>query len=437
MDIKRVITEKQIEIIDVRYTPLDGRMRSISFPVERLDSFIKKGIGVDGSSLGLKDEANSDMLLKPDTGHYYLDPLAEIPSLIFFGELFTQKKGEHINIDSRWILKKTLSLIKEEGIADEILILPELEFYIFDQCFYYMENLCSIIDITPSDVSRFNGYHMDYPQDSCKDFRSHLMKIFHSAGIEVKYGHHEVGRFGQHELELSSTDPITAADNVLFGKYLTHRLSGSYDFKVTFMPKPIDGEPGSGLHFHILLKLKGDSIFYDESNEKHLSEQLRAFSIGILKHGRALSAFTNPSTNSYKRLASGFEAPWKLFYSVGSRKSAIRVPDYYGGKDIDIEYRPPDATCNPYLALSAILLAGLEGIKKSLGHKDVKGKEPEELPSNLLEALLSLELDCGFLLENGIFSESIIGEYIEMKKKEFWEIENKPTPLEFIRYFSV
>jgi glutamine synthetase len=437
VDIRKFIQDENIEFIDVRYTSLEGRLRSINFPVKQLDYFIEKGIGVDGSSLGLMDEKNSDMVIKPDLTHYYPDPFSPIPTLILFGKLFLTKGRGYFDGDPRRILEKTVSILKEEDIADEILTLPELEFYVFDGCNYQNSPLFSTIDIqTREGYPGCNGYHADYPLDLQKDFRSHLMAVFGEVGIGVKYGHHEVGSFSQSEIELLSSDPVTTAENVLLGKYIVQRVANSYNLVATFMPKPIYGEPGSGLHFHLLLKKNGSSIFYDEKDKEHLSYDLKSFAKGILKHGKAISSFTNPTTNSYKRLTSGFESPRKLSYSVGGRESAIRIPDYFEGGDIDIEYRPPDATCNPYLALSVILLSGLDGVKTSMGKKEQKGTL-EELPCNLLEATNALMKDKDFLTRDGIFPEWILDRWCDAKRKEFWDIESRPSAIEFIRYFSL
>jgi len=438
MDIRKVISDRKIEFIDIRYTPLDGRSRSISFPAEKIDYFIKRGIGVDGSSLGLKNREKSDMVVKVDLVRYYIDTFSETPTMILFGELFSSKTGEEFDGDPRRMLKKTVSLIKEKGIADEIEILPELEFYIFDECYFESTSLYSTVDIRIRDgFSGYNGYHADYPFDTQKDFRISLMRVFKEAGIEVKYGHHEVGRFGQQEIEIARSDPLRAAENIFLSKYFVKRLASSYNMVATFMPKPIYDEPGSGMHFHILLKWNNKSIFYDAKDRENISLTLRLFSEGILRHSKAISAFTNSTTNSYKRLNSGFEAPQKLSYIVGSRESAIRIPDYFEEEDIDLEYRLPDATCNPYFAISAILLAGLDGLKQMKDKKEYKEKKVGKLPHNLLESINALERDKEFLIRDGIFPKWLIDMWVDKKKREFWEVENKPSSIEFTRYFCL
>jgi glutamine synthetase len=432
MNLEKFISDNSVEIIDILYSSLDERSRSIIFPSEKLNYFIENGIGVDGSSLGIKSEEKSDMVVKPEIDRYYTDPFSEFSSLILFGELHSTYENEEFDGDPRRILKKTVSLLNEKGIANEVEILPELEFYIFNECYFESSKLYRTVDIRVQNVaSPYNGYHADYPFDLNKDFRMNLLGTSKTVGIELKYAHHEVGKFGQHEIEIARSDPIRAVEHIFLCKYIVRKLATSFNLVATFMPKPIYGEPGNGMHFHILLKLDGKSIFYDEKDKENVSKSLRLFSNGILKHSKAISAFTNSTTNSYKRLNSGFEAPHELSYKVGCRESAIRIADYCKDEDIDIEYRVPDATCNPYLAISAIILAGLDG----LINIDDDIKRFGKLPSSLLESINALEKDKEFLLKYDVFPEWFINKWIKNKKEEFFEVENNPSSIEFSRYF--
>lgn len=438
MEVDKFISERGIELIEVRYSTLDSKLRSVSFPSSMLKSFREKGIGIDGSSIGLRDEGNSDMQVKPDLKHYYQDPTSDVPAVIFFGDLYNSKGETRYSGSPRYILQKTVELFKKRGIADEIRILPELEFYIFDDFYIEFSPLFTVVDIkSGSEEGEDNGYHSDFPQDRYKDFRNRLINILNRNGIDIKYGHHEVGSSGQHEIEFVDSEPLEGVEKLLLSKYLIYRMASEMDFKVTFMPKPLDSEPGSGLHFHIMLRNEGESIFYNKDNQDEISDILRYFMAGVLKHGRAISAFSNPSSNSYRRLLSGFEAPSKLFYSRGSRESAIRIPDYCTGEEIDMEYRPPDATCNPYLAVSAILLAGLDGIENHIDGDYSNKDKADNLPRNLHETAVALEDDMKFLTGDDVFPEEIVIKWIESLKEDFLKINSIPTPYEYIKYFSV
>ncbi len=441
MNINEIIKKENVEFVDVKYVDINGRLRHINFPVEKFVYFFKKGIGIDGSSVpGFASTKFSDMKIFPDTSRFFIDPYTGYKTLSLFGEIHLCNEEKLFPDDPRNILKKTEELLKKELRIDKILILPELEFYIFRNIEVANEPFHSFFKLDSDfEDKRMKAYHIDAPFDIYNDYRQDVCKKLQEIGINVKYLHHEGGLL-QQEIELEYSTPLISAENIILTKYVLQQEANYNGFKVTFMPKPLHNEPGNGLHLHILITKNGASVFY--GNERNNLSKFGLYFIGgILKHSKALTAFTNPSTNSYKRLFTGFEAPKKIFYSVGNRYAAIRIPGYGKGINVDIEYRPPDATMNPFLAIAAILLAGLDGVKNKIEPNEISSedidnnREIDEIPSSLKEALFELKNDRGFLNKNGIFSDEFIDRYILIKEKERIETELVPSSIEIERYF--
>lgn len=441
MNISEIIKKENIEFVDVKYVDLNGRLRHINFPIEKFDSFQKKGIGIDGSSVpGFASSKFSDMSIFPDTSRFFIDPYSKYKTLSMFGETHLCEEDKLFPDDPRNILRQTQELLKKELKIDNIYILPELEFYIFKNFECINQPLISLFKFDAEFESKqLKAYHIDAPFDVYNFFRQEVSRKLKEIGINVKYLHHEGGLL-QQEIELEYTPPLIAAENIILTKYVLQNEANKNNIKVTFMPKPLNNEPGNGLHLHILLTRNGASMFY--GNEKNGISKFGLYFIGgILKHSKALTAFTNPSSNSYKRLFTGFEAPKKIVYSVANRSAVLRIPGYEKGTNIDIEYRPPDATMNSFISISAILLAGLDGVKNKLEPGEpVSGEidnieRIDELPSSLKDAIYELKKDKDFLKKSNIFSDELIDRYIIMKEKERKEIELVPSSIEIEKYF--
>ncbi|TET22815.1 MAG: type I glutamate--ammonia ligase [Candidatus Stahlbacteria bacterium] len=445
------LKEGGVEFVDLKLSDLSGRLHHITFPLARLQTALAQGVGFDGSSLGgFRDVAESDLVVKPDTSHLFIDPFYERPTASLYGDIYEPDGQTPCSACPRNILRKVVELIKEEeGVADRIFVLPEFEFYLFDEAEFYLETsasgyLVSSCEAEPPSGLQ-NAYHITPPTDAFANLRSEMVRVIQEAGIEVKYHHHEVGRYAQAEIETALLDISQAGDAVQTVKYLVKNAARAGGVYATFMPKPLANEAGSGMHIHIQLWKGEHNVFSSESDENELSEIALMFLGGIIKHSRALCAFSNPSTNSYRRLRGGIEAPSRVFHSRANRKAALRVPGYVrGAKDLRFEYRVPDATSNPYLVLAAILLAGLDGVRKGLNPGPLIKNQPEadddrfpRLPASLTEALGALNADASFLAEQGLFPKELIHKWIKTKEKEIEEIESYPTPAEFVKYFAL
>ncbi|MGQ9464215.1 MAG: type I glutamate--ammonia ligase [bacterium] len=440
--IKKKLVKDGVKFIDLKYCTLIGNLNHITIPVERFESILNEGVGVDGSSLpGYKGVQKGDMLLFPDLGTGFIDPFFEQKTISFLCSVYLPDSLKPYERDSRNIAQKAAGYLKKllNAVA---YFQPELEFYLFDKCVYgegsgYSYYRIEIENGSETEVNypiRFKGgYHIGPPEDRSANLRNEMIQILSLCGIKAKYHHHEVGSRGQMEIELLLEPLVRSADNIFLAKYILKSFAQKHNKWLTFMPKPFLGEPGNGLHLHQYLKDKNRSLFYDPRSKNNLSELCLKYIGGILYHSRALCAFTNPSTNSYKRLIPGFEAPTYTNFALGSRTSAIRVPAYIRNKrEIDIEYRIPDATSNPYLAISAILLAGLDGIENN-----IMPDKKEKLPTNSYDAINSLKQDHQFLLKGDVFNKDLIERWIEVKTKEFEEVHLRPHPYEFYLYLGV
>jgi len=447
------IKKNKIEFIDLKAIDLVGRLHHISLPIRKgiVERIVGEGIGFDGSSFGFTKVENSDMILIPDLSTAAVDPFREAPTLSFYCNIhLTDDKRSAFTQDGRLIVKRTEELLKKITGADTAMWGPEFEFYIFSDVEYDTRTASSYYRIEHAEEFYKRAYHGINPTDLYDDFRDEASTIFRKLGIDVKYHHHEVGERGQQEIETYFASTLKTGDNIITAKYILFNLAQEKNLSITFMPKPMYQQAGNGMHLHIFLTKNGKNAFYKKGEYGNINELGRYFIGGLLKHGPALSAFTNPSTNSYKRLVPGFEAPVALTYGQGNRASAIRIPKYISNKnETRFEYRPPDATANPYLATSAMLLAGKDGIvnkvdpiKEGYGPNDKNIDEYTKddiqfLPKNLGEALDALEADYDFLQRDNIFSNDLLDQWIRIKDEEIKAIATMPHPFEYKMYFTL
>lgn len=464
--------DEQIQMIDFKMIDLLGRWRHLSIPTNRFTpDTLEYGIGFDGSNYGFAPVEKSDMVFIPDITTAVHDPFTDVPTLSMIGDVFVIAQPENYRFDQdpRTIAFKAEDYMRTLQIADEMRIGPEYEFHVFDhvnyECLphrsgYSIDAEQAIWNSGESDYQNLGykiplkgGYHIAPPQDILYDLRSRMCLLMEKNNIPVKYHHHEVGGPGQIEIEVEFGGMREMADKTMLAKYLIKNLAFQEGKTVTFMPKPLYGEAGNGLHVHMHLFKNGEPLFYDENGYSGLSKVALYFIGGLLKHAPAVLAFTNPSTNSYKRLVPGYEAPVSLCFATANRSAVIRVPAYAKSPaQKRFEFRSSDATCNPYLAFSAILMAGLDGIQNKIdptaegfGPYDINlyNLPPEErakikaLPKTLDEALDALEKDHDFLLAGGVFPKRLIEVWIETKRKESRRILDQPHPLEFEMYYDL
>ncbi|MGD8305462.1 MAG: type I glutamate--ammonia ligase [Ignavibacteria bacterium] len=449
-----LIKKHKIEFIDLKATDLAGRLHHITLPVYTgiLKKLLSEGVGFDGSSYGFRKVENSDMILKPDLGTANLDPFREAPTLSFYTNIIlADDKRSSFDQDGRMMAQKAEKLLKSVTGADKSWWGPEFEFYIFSNVEFDTRTSTSFYKVEHEEEFYKKAYHAANPFDEYDDFRDEASKLLKNQGIDVKYHHHEVGERGQQEIETYFSDLLTTADNIITAKYILFNFARQRNLYITFMPKPMYHQSGNGLHLHLYLTKKGRNIFYKKGEYGNINEFGRFFIGGILKHGPALTAFTNPSTNSYKRLVPGFEAPVALTYGQGNRASAIRIPKYVSNpQETRFEFRPPDATANPYLCLTSILLAGIDGlvnkidpVKEGYGPYDKNFLENEGahniqfLPRNLEESLDALEADNDFLRRGELFSDELLEQWMKIKNDEIHSIGTMPHPFEYKMYFNL
>ena len=465
---RKYVESHSIQMVDIKFTDLWGRWHHLTIPASQFTpDLMEKGIGFDGSAVGLKSVKSGDMVLVPDLSTGFIDPFWEVPTLSFISD--TREADTHLIFanDPRNIAKRAEAYMQEIGIADQSLWGPEFEFYVFESVSYeYGINRASYrLESKEADwnsttgghghyIPLHGGYHAIPPKDQLFNLRAEMSIHLEKMGIPVKYHHHEVGGPGQCEIETPMMGLIATGDATMQIKYVTKMASHRRGQTATFMPKPLYGEAGSGMHFHQHLFKDGTNVFYDANGYGSLSQAALYYIGGLLYHGAAVLAFTNPSTNSYRRLVPGYEAPVNAFFSLGNRSAAIRIPKYANQPDTArFEFRPPDATCNIYLALAVQLLAGLDGIKNRIDPTE-RGFGPFEknifdtsdgdraniksLPTSLDEALDALAADHAFLTAGDVFSEELIMQWISYKRKnEAIEMRMRPHPYEMSLYFDV
>ncbi|OIP58760.1 MAG: type I glutamate--ammonia ligase [Ignavibacteria bacterium CG2_30_36_16] len=450
----KLINDNKVEFIDLKAIDLSGRLHHITLPYYQniLDKLMKEGVGFDGSSYGFRKVENSDMVLIPDLNTAVIDPFRTAPTLSFYSDIhLTDETHSPFPQDGRYLAKKAEKLLKEITGADKSLWGPEFEFYIFSNVEYDTRTATSYYKVEHAEEFYKKAYHAANPFDVYDDFRDEACKILQKYKIRVKYHHHEVGERGQQEIENYFEDLLTTADNIVSTKYVLFNFARQKDLFITFMPKPMYQQAGNGMHLHLYLTKNGKNAFYKKGDYGNINELGRFFIGGMLKHARALSAFTNPSTNSYKRLVPGFEAPVALTYGQGNRASAIRIPKYVSNPDeTRFEYRPPDATSNPYLCMVAMLLAGIDGVvnkidpvKEGFGPYDKNFLEDnladriKFLPRNLTEALDALSRDNEFLFRGNIFTQDLLDQWAKIKHDEVNSIGTMPHPFEYKMYFNL
>jgi glutamine synthetase len=449
-----LIKRHDIQMIDLKCIDLTGYLHHISLPVFPgiLSSLLKGGVGFDGSSYGFRRVENSDMVLIPDLDTAVLDPFRSTPTLSFYANiLLTDERRTPFSQDGRYLAKQAEKLMKDTIAVDKSWWGPEFEFYIFSKVKFDTRTSSSFYEVEHAEEFFKNAYHAANPFDVYDDFRDEACRLLKQFGIDVKYHHHESGERGQQEIETYFTDLLTTADNVITVKYALFNFARQRDLFITFMPKPMYQQSGNGLHLHVYLTRNGRNAFYKKGEYGNINALGRYAIGGLLKHGAALSAFTNPSTNSYKRLVPGFEAPVALTYGRGNRSSAIRIPKYVNNpEETRFEYRPPDATANPYLCLTAMLLAAIDGvvnkvdpIKEGFGPSDSNVPEDSTqdkfhlLPHDLSEALDALSVDHDFLKRGDIFSDELLEQWITIKRQEIRSIGTMPHPFEYKLYFNL
>jgi glutamine synthetase len=465
-DAAEYVERNSIRMIDLKFSDLWGKWHHVTISArEFTPNLLKSGVGFDGSSVGLKSVKSGDMVLVPDLETGFSDPFYEIPTLSFICKTLEADTKEPFSCDPREILRRANQFMIDSHIADESLWGPEFEFYIFNKA-YFENSVNSAGYHFDCDEANWNnaedghgyyiplhgGYHAIPPNDRLFQLRNLMAATLEDMGIPVKYHHHEVGGPGQTEIETPMMDSKAAADSILLIKYVTKMIAHQNGQTVTYLPKPLYGEAGSGMHFHQQLFKNGKNVFYDADGPNLLSETALYYIGGLLKHAPAVLAFTNPTTNSYRRLVPGFEAPVKSFFSSGNRSAAIRVPKYATQPDsVRFEFRPPDATCNPYFAMASMLMAGLDGIINKIDPTEAgfgpinenifewseeKRATIRGLPTSLDEAIQALETDHDFLTASNVFDEFMIADWIKAKKAELFQIQSRPHPFEIEKYFD-
>ncbi|ALE03708.1 type I glutamate--ammonia ligase [Bartonella ancashensis] len=464
-DISKRITDNDVRFVDFRFTDPRGKWHHITVDVAEIDEkTLTDGIMFDGSSItGWKAINESDMLLMPDLETAHMDPFFAHSTLVIICDVLDPFSGELYRRDPRSTAKRAEKYMKFLGIGDTINVGPEAEFFIFDDVRYQTDPYDTNFKLDSGELPSNNnteyemgnlghrprmksGYSPVPPIDSCQDMRSEMLSALKEIGVRVEKHHHEVAS-AQHELGIRFDTLVREADKMQIFKYVVHQIANSYGKTATFMPKPVFNDNGSGMHVHMSIWKDGKPIF--AGNEyAGLSEICLFFIGGIIKHAKAVNAFTNPSTNSYKRLVPGYEAPVLLAYSARNRSASCRIPYASSPNSKRVEIRFPDPTANPYLAFAALLMAGLDGIKNKIHpgqptDKDLYDLPPKDLKkistvsSSLREALESLKKDREFLKAGNVFDDDQIDSFIELKMQEVLRYEMTPHPVEFDMYYSV
>ena len=460
------VKEHNVQVLDLRFTDLPGLWHHVSYPINQLseDSF-EEGFGMDGSSIrGWAAIHESDMLLIPDAAKYILDPFTEVPTLVMVCDVIDPVTKQRYDRDPRYIAKKAEMYLASTGLADTAYFGAEAEFFIFDNV-RFDQNEHEGFYFIDAEEGRWNsgrpennlGYRPRYkegyfpvsPTDHYQDLRTEMALTMQNAGLVVECHHHEVATGGQTEIDLKFDSLIKSADSMMLYKYIVKNVANQYGKTVTFMPKPLFQDNGSGMHTHQSLWKGGKPLFAGDGYAG-LSQLALWYIGGLIKHGPALSALIAPTTNSYKRLVPGFEAPVNLAYSRRNRSAACRIPMYSASpKAKRVEFRPPDPSCNPYLAFSAMLMAGLDGIENKIDpgqplDKDIYDLGPEELakvpsmPGSLESALDHLARDYQFLLKGDVFTEEMLNTYIDYKReKEVNAMRLRPHPYELQMYYDI
>ncbi|MGY5746091.1 glutamate--ammonia ligase [Vibrio antiquarius] len=461
-----LIQENEVKFVDLRFTDTKGKEQHISIPAHQIDAdFFEEGKMFDGSSVaGWKGINESDMVMMPDASSAVLDPFTEDATLNIRCDILEPATMQGYDRDPRSIAKRAEDFMRSTGVADTVLIGPEPEFFLFDDVKFATDMSGSFFKIddveaawnTGSDYEEGNkghrpgvkgGYFPVAPVDSSQDIRSAMCLVMEEMGLVIEAHHHEVATAGQNEIATRFNTLTTKADEIQIYKYVVHNVAHAFGKTATFMPKPLVGDNGSGMHVHQSLAKDGVNLF---AGDKYggLSEMALYYIGGIIKHARAINAFANPSTNSYKRLVPGFEAPVMLAYSARNRSASIRIPVVPSPKARRIEVRFGDPAANPYLCFASMLMAGLDGIKNKIHPGEAMDKDLYDLPAeeaaeiptvaySLKDALAELDADREFLTAGGVFSDDFIDSYIELKSQDVERVNMTTHPVEFELYYSV
>jgi len=465
-EVMKMIADNEVKFVDFRFTDTRGKEQHVSVPVSAFDEdkFVS-GHAFDGSSIaGWKGIEASDMLLMPDAGTANMDPFREEPTLILTCDVIEPSDGKGYSRDPRSIAKRAEAYLKSTGLGDTAFFDPEPEFFIFDSVTWNVDMSGCFVKVNSEEASwstgkDFEGGNLAHrpavkggyfpvpPVDSFQDMRSEMCLLLEQMGIPVEVHHHEVAGAGQNEIGTKFSTLVQRADWTQVLKYVVMNVAHSYGKTATFMPKPIVGDNGSGMHVHQSIWKDGQNLF---AGDKYagLSDFALYYIGGIIKHARALNAITNPGTNSYKRLVPGFEAPVMLAYSARNRSASIRIPHVSNPKGRRIETRFPDPTANPYLAFAALMMAGLDGVQNKIHPGEAADKNLYDLPpeegkkiptvcSSLDQALEYLDKDREFLTRGGVFDNDMLDAYIELKMEEVTRFRMTTHPVEFDMYYSL
>ena len=471
-EIQQFIQERNIQMVDLKFIDLPGLWQHMTVPIGELEgvnnpshSFWVDGIGFDGSSIrGFQKIEESDMMLHPDPTTAKLDPFMKVPTLTMIGDVYDPIRRQNYTRDPRNVAKKAEAQLRASGLGDTAYFGPEPEFFVFDDVRFgqTMNSGYYSVDSVEAEWNngRDEGPNLGYkprtkegyfpvpPHDKLMDLRNEMVMALIEMGIPIEYHHHEVATAGQCEIDMRFDSLTNMADKLMWYKYITKNVAARNGKVVTFMPKPLFGDNGSGMHCHQSIWRGGTNLFYDAGGYALISQACKYYIGGLLTHARALMAFCAPTTNSYKRLVPGYEAPVNLVYSARNRSAACRIPMYTDNpKAKRVEFRPPDPTCNPYLAFSAMLMAGLDGIKKEIdpgqpldaNTYELEGALANELPTvpgSLDESLRALEEDHEFLLQGDVFTPDVIDMWLDMKREHVDALRLRPHPYEFYLYFD-
>lgn len=460
----------KIEMVDVKFTDLEGRWRSVTVTMNMFTpTSFEKGVPFDGSSIpGFQTIVESDLVLMPNPETAFIDTFSKVPTLSITADPMDPVTGtleEYYN-NPRYLARQAVTYMQKTGIADTMYIGPEIEFFIFDDVRYASEDRYSSYEIDSSEgtwnnetpfedgndgyrAAKQQGYFTVPPLDMFRDMRNEMVQELQAAGVIVERHHHEVGTPGQAEINIRYQDMIKQADQVMLYKYIVRNVAARYRKTVTFMPKPIFGHNGSGMHCHQSLWKAGKPLFYDKKGYACMSKLGMHYIAGILEHAKSILAIAAPTTNSYKRLTPGYEAPVVRAYSKRNRSAAVRIPIYdQTPSGTRIEFRSSDAVCNPYLGFSAMLLAGLDGIKRKLDPgkpmdmnlfelSEAEQKKVKFVPASLDEAFAALKKDHDFLLAGNVFNEDFLDNFLEMKRGQMDQVRLRPHPHEFNLYYNL
>ena len=468
-DVLQMIREQQIQMVDFKMVDMSGQFRHVTIPAENFsEQTMTEGVGFDASNYGFAVIEKSDMVFIPDPDTALVDPFCQTPTLSMTGNAMIIDHPDNRPLPQypRNIIRAAEDYLKDSGVADTMLVLPEFEFYIFDRAGWEVgpRRMSMELDAEQSYwnsmsesrglvVPRQQAYHIAQPFDVTYDCRSEMCRLMKEAGISVKYHHPEVGAAGQFEIEPNLGPVGQMADAVMMIKYIIRNTALRYNKTATFMPKPVYGEAGNGMHVHMLLLKDGQPVFSDDAGYSHLSRTAHYFMGGLLRHISSLCALTNPSTNSFKRLVPGFEAPVTVGYATSNRSAVIRIPAYAKTPALRrFELRNPDATCNPYFCFAAILMAGLDGVAGEIDPhaqgwgpfdvnlyslSDAEKAKLHHLPTSLEQALDALEADHDYLTAGGVFPESLLESFIADKRAECRRLAAVPNPAEFELYYNL